>query len=199
MKFLAIDTSGARLTVVAVNGENTVKYTGDECAQKHSVELMPRIGDVLARAHMRADECDFFACVVGPGSFTGIRIGISTVKGLCLALDKPALAITSFETLAYAETGKRLALVGAGHGNFYACGYGDGGEELAPAFLSGEETEALVKRGYRPVCADGSYSEAANADVAEGLIRAAKDKSKAGFSGELKALYLRKSSAEEKR
>jgi len=199
LKFLAIDTSGARLTVVAVNGENTVKYTGDECAQRHSVELMSRIEDALSRAHMRADECDFFACVAGPGSFTGIRIGISTVKGLCLALDKPALSITSFETLAYAETGKRLALVGAGHGNFYACAYGEKGEEVAPAFLSGEETEALVKRGYRPVCADGSYPNAIKADVAEGLLLAVKDKSKTGFPSALEALYLRKSSAEEKR
>lgn len=199
MKFLAIDTSGARLTAVAVNGENIVKYTGDAYAQRHSTELMPAIEDVLSRAHMRADECDFFACVVGPGSFTGIRIGISTVKGLCLALDKPALAITSFETLAYAETGKRLALVGAGHGNFYACAYGENGEEVAPAFLSGEQTEALVKQGYRPVCADGSYPEALRADVAEGLYRSSAEKSKKGFSGELKALYLRKSSAEEKR
>lgn len=199
MKFLAIDTSSARLTAVAVNGEEEIKYTGDACAQRHSIELMPKIENLLARAHMRADECDFFACVVGPGSFTGIRIGIATVKGLCLALQKPALAITSFEALAYAETGKRLALVGAGHGNFYACAYGENGEEVAPAFLSGEQTQALIERGYYPVCADGSYSSARIADVAEGLLRAAKDKANKGFSGALEALYLRKSSAEERR
>ncbi|MDE7296771.1 MAG: tRNA (adenosine(37)-N6)-threonylcarbamoyltransferase complex dimerization subunit type 1 TsaB [Clostridia bacterium] len=199
MKFLAIDTSASRLTVVAVNGETAVKYTGDECAQRHSVELMPQIENALERAHMRADECDFFACVVGPGSFTGIRIGIATVKGLCLALGKPALAITSFETLAYAETGKRLALVGAGHGNYYACAYGEHGEEIAPAFLSGEQTQVLVNEGYTPLCADGTYPTAHTADVAEGLLRAATAKSKTGFSGALEALYLRKSSAEEKR
>ena len=199
MKFLAIDTSASRLTVVAVNSETAVKYMGDECAQRHSVELMPQIENALERAHMRADECDFFACVVGPGSFTGIRIGIATVKGLCLALGKPALAITSFETLAYAETGKRLALVGAGHGNYYACAYGNNGEEIAPAFLSGEQTQALVNEGYTPLCADGSYPAAHTADVAEGLLRAATAKSKTGFSGALEALYLRKSSAEEKR
>ena len=50
---------------------------------------------------MTLGDCDFFAAVVGAGSFTGIRIGISAVKGFCAATGKPALPITSFDVAAY--------------------------------------------------------------------------------------------------
>lgn len=192
MKFLGIDTSGASLCLVAVNGETVIKQQGEPCAQTHSVRLMGEIENALARAGMSANECDFFACTVGPGSFTGIRIGIATVKGLCFALEKPALAVTSLDAGAYAETGtKRLALIDALHGNFYACGYGENNAvEIEPAFLTSEETDALKAKGYAPathLTAEGLY----NAIVAK--------KEKLINASELAALYLRKSSAEEKR
>ena len=195
MKFLAIDTSGNRLTVVAVNGETAVKRTDCDCAQKFSVRLMGEIENACADAHLRVADCDFIACAVGPGSFTGIRIGIATVKGICFACGIPALAVTSFEAIAYAETGrKRLALIDAGHGNFYACGYSETNTvEIPPAYLSGGEVSELVNKGYAPV-------GPADVDLAEGLLRAAAAKhAEAGGTQTLTALYLRKSSAEEKR
>ncbi|MGN0822516.1 MAG: tRNA (adenosine(37)-N6)-threonylcarbamoyltransferase complex dimerization subunit type 1 TsaB, partial [Candidatus Gallimonas sp.] len=91
MNFLAIDTSGKHLTVLAQKGEKTVSLFERDCALRHSVLVMDKIDEALSRADLRPAECDFFAAVVGPGSFTGIRIGISTVKGLCLACGKPAL------------------------------------------------------------------------------------------------------------
>ena len=195
MKFLAIDTSGNRLTVVAANGETVVKRAACDCAQKYSVLLMDEIEAALSLAQMRIEACDFLGCVVGPGSFTGIRIGISTVKGLCFACGIPALAVTSFDAAAYAETGrKRLILIDAGHGNYYACRYGAGTEaEAEPSFLSGEEAERICDRGYAPVRAEAL-------DLAEGLYRAARaNAAQAGSTDRLAALYLRKSSAEEKR
>ena len=195
MKFLGIDTSGARLSLVAVNGDTVIKSLGDKCAQTHSVRLMGEIERVLGEAHMSAGECDFFAVVVGPGSFTGIRIGIATVKGLCFALDKPALAVTSLQAVAYAETGvKRLALVDALHGNFYASAYNEqDGEDIPPAFLTSQEVNAIIEKGYKPLHAE-------EVDAAEGLYRAILAGSGNTINaGELTALYLRKSSAEEKR
>ena len=144
---------------------------------------------------MSASECEFFACTVGPGSFTGIRIGIATVKGLCFALNKPALLVTSLDAVAYSETGtKRLALIDALHGNFYACGYGENNAvEIPPAFITSEEAEGIKAKGYAPV-----YAE--HADTAEGLYRAILAKHGEFINAsELSALYLRKSSAEEKR
>ena len=192
MKFLGIDTSAAQLVVIAVNGDTVIKRTGERCAQMHSVRLMDEIGRALEEARLTPQECDFFACAVGPGSFTGIRIGIATIKGLCFACDRKAVAVTSLDAIAYAETGsKRLALIDALHGNFYACAYG--GDDSAPAFLSGEEANALIADGYAPL-----YQE--NADRAEGLYRAILAKKERLIDArELTALYLRKSSAEEKR
>lgn len=200
MKFLAIDTSSKRLTVAA-RGEKTVLREAPDCAMQHSVRLMDEIDAALSEAGLSPAACDFFACVVGPGSFTGIRIGIATVKGLCTALGKPALAVTSFDCLAYAEkSGKKLALVDAGHGCFYGCGY-DGVEISSPAkYMSREETEALIAEGYAPVSAEELPIPSKLLPAGEGLLAAAEALSgNAAPCAQLEAVYLRKSSAEEGR
>ncbi len=125
--FLAVDTSNNHLAVLAV--KNGVAHTVfiPDCAMKHSVSVMPAVEEVLKKADMRLEECDFFSAVVGAGSFTGIHIGISVVKGFCLAFGKPALPVTSFDVLAYnALDGKVLCLVDALHDSYYACGYEQG-------------------------------------------------------------------------
>lgn len=193
MNYLAIDTSSAALTVLVKRGEEIFSTVLPDGAAQHSVRLMPEADALLARAGLSPADCDFFACVVGPGSFTGIRIGISAVKGLCLAAEKPALAVTSFDVLAYAEEGgRRLALVDAGGGFWYACGYNrENAVDFAPARLSAEETQSLLLSGYRAVT---------SCDRARGLAAAVAAKSgECAPAGELKALYLRKSAAEEGR
>lgn len=200
MKFLAIDTSGKNLAVVAVNGER-VEVRDLACAMQHSVRLMEEIDGALRAVSLLPKDCDFFACVVGPGSFTGIRIGISAVKGLCLATDRPALAVTSFEALAYAEgSGKTLALVDAGHDCYYACPF----EEKTPVsqaeYLSRERAEAWIFQGHMPISCEKLGLESRIVSPAQGLLQfALTNANRAAPASELKALYLRKSSAEEKR
>ena len=199
MKFLAIDTSGKQLNVVAVNGEREVVRARTDCAMQHSVLLMDEIDAALKEAELTPGGCDFFACVTGPGSFTGIRIGIATVKGLALACAKKTLALTSFDCLAYTETsGKKLLLVDAGHGNFYACRY-TGTQADTPAFLSRGAVEEAMGEGFAPVAHTELFAGVRTADAAKGLLAAAK--AKAGEcipAHSLEALYLRRSSAEEK-
>ncbi len=168
---------------------------------KHSVLLMDKIGEALARADMSARECDFFAAVVGPGSFTGIRIGISTVKGLCYACGKPALAVTSFDCIAYnGESAKKLALVDAGRGELYACGYEGTRQILPPAILTLAEAEVLVKEGYVPLSAEKIPLECGRSDPCEGLLSAVLGKAgERAPAGALRAFYMRRSSAEENR
>ncbi len=202
MKFLAIDTSGAYLSVLAYRDGAAEKGYLPDCALKHSVLLMGEIDGVLARAHMSVRDCDFFAAVVGPGSFTGIRIGISTAKGLCLACGKPALGLTSFDVLAY-NAGKKplVALTDAGHGCYYAACYSaEKALCVPPAFLPRAEVDALIGRGFFPVATEKLFEGCSVADPSEGLLRAVL--AKAGElkpASELKATYLRKSSAEENR
>lgn len=202
MNFLAIDTSAKYLSVVAYARGRIERDFAPDCALRHSVVLMERIDAVLGRIGLAPKDCDFFAAVTGPGSFTGIRIGVSTVKGLCLSCGKPALAVTSFDTLAYAEGEKPLlALADAGHGMFYACRYDEKKRVVGKgAFLSRAEAEAIVKEGYVPVAAEEIFERCLIADPCEGLANAALSKrNELAPASALGALYLRKSSAEENR
>ena len=202
--FLAVDTSCNYLTVTAVkDGEVFSTYIPD-CAMKHSVSLMNAVDETLKKANMNASDCDFFAAVVGAGSFTGIRIGISVAKGFCLAYNKPALSVTSFDVAAYnaiENKQKILCLVDAMHDCYYVCGYDEKGEICyAPAYLTEEEVLALAADGYiLRACAPMPICEKINVEIVDpavGLQNAAELLSEKNAFGDLTALYVRKSSAE---
>ena len=199
--FLAVDTSNNHLAVLAV--KNGVAHTVfiPDCAMKHSVSVMPAVEEALKKADMRLEECDFFAAVVGAGSFTGIRIGISVVKGFCLAFGKPALPVTSFDALAYnALDGKVLTLVDALHDSYYACGYEQGKVVYPPAYLTEQEVLDLASEGYTLVACTGlPLAEKVSVTLVDpcvGLEKATKTLGEMEKFGELSALYVRKSSAE---
>ena len=198
--FLAIDTSCDYFTaILSKDGEIYTCFLPD-CAMKHSVSLMPAVDELLKKAEMTLDECDYFAAVVGAGSFTGIRIGVSAVKGMCLAFSKPALPITSFDVAAYnAVDGKILCLVDALHDSYYVCGYEEGKVVYPPAYLSEEEVLKLSGEYALYACAPLPISEKVNVtlvDPVKGLERAAIALAKQDRFGDLTALYVRKSSAE---
>ena len=155
--------------------------------------------------------------MVGPGSFTGIRIGISTIKGFCLAAGKPSLPVTSFETMAYNDVdgNKLLCLVDALHGRYYACGYEtasyDGSPRLPaaalreifpPSYLEEAEVLRLVsEETIFPARSNDSpladKTQVRLLDPVAGLRDSilALMRSEENF-GELKAVYIRKSQAE---
>lgn len=199
--FLAIDTSNEALTILAAKDGRVFSSFVPDCAMKHSVRLMTEIDALLKKASLSLAECDYFAAVVGPGSFTGIRIGVSAVKGFCLAFGKPSIAVTSFELAAYnAVEEKALCLVDAMHDSYYACGYENGVQTIEPCYLSEEEVLAFVKAGY----ALFSTSDLAVYQKAKGRIVSAvdgfqavvQDKIEREQTAPLSALYVRKSSAE---
>ena len=203
MNYLAIDTANEYLTVLAVkDGKATYSHLPD-CAMRHSIALMTEVDKVLGQAALALDDCDFFACVVGAGSFTGIRIGIATVKGLCLACGKPALPVTSFEISAYntlERVDKPLALVGAGHGAYYVCGFDGAGETLLPpSYLTEDEVLQKCAEGFSPVSVGVKTlggTPVRSVDPVAGLQTAVERKACQGAFGELQAVYVRKSSAE---
>ena len=171
--------------------------------------MINEMNEALTECELTLEECDFFAAVVGAGSFTGIRIGVSAVKGFCLATGKPSLPITSFEVAAYnaLERGeKTLCVVDALHDAYYACGFDKENHViLPPAYLTEEEVLALVSEGYslRALRSKEEWNiglaEKATVqacDPAEGLLNAVLAKAEVGAFGELNAVYVRKSSAE---
>ncbi len=203
--FLAVDTSGSYLSVVIGRKDGQIVSVGKaDCGMKQSLLLMEAVDEALQKAQMQLSDCDFFASVVGAGSFTGIRIGISAVKGFCLACNKPALAVTSFELSAYNALGERakekmLCLVDAMHDCYYACGYENGEVAIPPAYLTEEEVLALEAQGYSlRACSPlpiGEKATLTELDPLTGLKNACLRADEKNF-GELEALYVRKSSAE---
>ncbi len=201
MNYLAIDTSGPWLTV-AVGGEKKAAEFIPDCSLNHSVVLMETIEKCLKKAGLKAEDIDVFACAVGAGSFTGIRIGIATVKAFAFAFGKKVLKVTSFESLAYdiSDGNDRLAVIDARHGNYYACGF-DGLNNVIypPEFVNSEKIKKLSEN-YEVICDKASDGfKCVAADPFRGFINAVESKlSLATYDREsLVPLYVKKSQAEE--
>ena len=202
MNYLAIDTCGKNLTVIIKKGDKIFKHFDDECGVSHSVDLMPMIEKLAMQAEFDFNTADFFACVVGAGSFTGIRIGISTVKAMCFVYKKPCLAITSFDTIAYnIKGGKTLALIDAKHDGFYACGYDDGKVVIEPCYIMKDQVKRLLKDFKGVSSTDIKGLKVKKVSVLNGLINAIESKKQfiSDNPEDLVALYVRKSQAEEGR
>ena len=88
MKILAVDTSAVCASVSVTENGKILSESSINTGLTHSRTLMPMIDSVLRNGEIALDSIDTFACSVGPGSFTGIRIGVSAIKGLCDALGK---------------------------------------------------------------------------------------------------------------
>ena len=104
MKLLAIDTSGPVCGVAAMDGEKVLCEIISQNKNTHSASLMPMVESCLAAAGMMLSDMDVLAAVTGPGSFTGVRIGVATVKGLAHGCGKPCIPVDALEALA-ASTG----------------------------------------------------------------------------------------------
>jgi tRNA threonylcarbamoyladenosine biosynthesis protein TsaB len=202
MKYLAIDTSGKNLTVVINDGKKIYAVHDENCSVRHSVELMPRVEELIKESKISLSEVDFFGVVLGAGSFTGIRIGVSTVKALCFAYNKPCLGITSFDTIAYnKKNGKVLAVIDAKHDGFYVCGYEDKRVTYEPSYVMREEVLRLSKE-YKLLSFESIEGlKVEKVSVKDGLILAIDynhEKATTDYSS-VEPLYVRKSQAEEGR
>ena len=119
MNFLTIDTTKATAYVVAKI--NNVEYIETiDSTQKHNETLLPTIDVLLQKANATLKDIDYFGVVTGPGSFTGIRVGISTIKAFCFALNKKACTITNFETR-YDMVENGVILIPCTHTSMYYC------------------------------------------------------------------------------
>lgn len=99
MNILAIDTTNKKLNVVL--RKNYIDYTENVDSDKHLSTLLPIVDKIMTDANLYMDNIDVIAVCVGPGSFTGIRIGVATAKGLCIERNIKTLPINNFELLAY--------------------------------------------------------------------------------------------------
>lgn len=101
MILLALDTCLSVASVAVSTEDKLMGLFYINNGLTHSTKLVPMIESVLSELDMTAKDIDAFACTNGPGSFTGIRIGMSTVKGLALPDKKPVVAVSSLKATAY--------------------------------------------------------------------------------------------------
>lgn len=100
MRLLAIDTASRSCGAAVVEGRRVLSEFTAQHGDTHSRHLMDMVRQALAVARLRVMDMDGFAVTLGPGSFTGLRIGLSTVKGLALAARRPVAGVGSLEALA---------------------------------------------------------------------------------------------------
>ena len=101
MKIIALDSSGLVATVALMTEEKMIaEYTVDH-KKTHSQTLLPMLDEIVRMTQTDLGEIDAIAISEGPGSFTGLRIGSATAKGLGLALDKPLISVPTLKAMCY--------------------------------------------------------------------------------------------------
>ena len=101
MKILSIDTASDVCGVSILENNNLIEKFDEITKESHSQRLMPIIENAFKKTKLTIDDIDLIVCDIGPGSFTGIRIGVATVKAFCDSKDIIPIGISSLESLAY--------------------------------------------------------------------------------------------------
>ena len=101
MKILAFESSAVSASVALTEDEKLIAQSFQNCGLTHSRTLLPMAEGLLANCGVTPDAVDALAVAHGPGSCTGVRIGVATVKGLALGADKPCIGVSTLEAMAW--------------------------------------------------------------------------------------------------
>ncbi len=184
MNILLIDSTSSHCYVAVVQDNNIIDGSRYSCGTKHSEILCRLVGDVLAKAELTFAQVDSIACGIGTGSFTGIRIGVSTVLGYHQATGVPMIALPSLMAM-HIHSGNTSVAMDSGNGYYYA--QYNGTEELyAPELVSYDDDRVV---GAYVFDKETNYLQA-YATLARMLY------SQQQYTDSLVPLYIRKSQAE---
>lgn len=128
MKYLFLDTSTTNLVVAIIINDEITYLKNEPCGQSMSVRLMPVIDEALKKSNLNINEINKIFVCNGPGSFTGIRIGLTFAKTLAWTLNIPVVPISTLEALA--SNHASMALINARRGYVFAGGYNDSLEPI---------------------------------------------------------------------
>ena len=101
MKILALDSTAEACTAALCDDGRLVAEMTVNTGNTHSQTLLPVVEQILKISETSLEEIDAFACSTGPGSFTGVRIGVATVKGIAYGKNKPCVSVSTLDALAY--------------------------------------------------------------------------------------------------
>lgn len=161
MKILALDSTALTASVaVCEDGRLLSEFTVNN-GNTHSETILPMIESMLKRLSLTAQDIDVFACSAGPGSFTGVRIGAATVKGLAFGSDKPCIGVSTLRALAYNVQGCGgiiCSVMNARRGQVYNALFESDGTRICDdrALAIEELCTELTGKGKVYLCGDGA-------------------------------------------
>lgn len=212
MKILALDTTSKLASVsLLIDGEIVgTKY--NENQKTHSERVIPMMEELLKENNIVPRDIDVFGVTIGPGSFTGIRIGVATIKGMAQALNKPVVGITTLEAMAYIESDNLVcSMIDARHDNVYIGLYDENKNIVFEDCLNIDEAIKRLKSKKVDFVGDGAILHRERlTEFFCGRIEEAKDVSKrlayivnkkseiAQNAHKIKPIYLRKAEPERK-
>lgn len=167
MKILALDSAAKVAAAALLDDDRLLCKAAADDAMTHSSTLLPAIEQLLKKAGLTFADIDLFAASAGPGSFTGVRIGAATLKGIAFGRNKPCCAVSALEALAYnlrAADGTVCALMDARRGQFYTATFAvEGGRvtRLTPDEAKSGEAIAASLAAYPHVTLVGDGAAAA--------------------------------------
>jgi tRNA threonylcarbamoyladenosine biosynthesis protein TsaB len=160
---LALDTSTRTVGVALYDGAQVLSESVWASRDYHTVELAPAVAEILARAGLKVADLEALAVAVGPGSFTGLRIGLALAKGLSLAARLPMIGVPTLDVLAAAQPLLEMqmaAVLRAGRGRLAVGWYRSDGEQWLPAGkVEALEVEALSHKISTPTLVCGELTE----------------------------------------
>lgn len=229
MRILAVDTSSKNCSVAIVEvyenkNYNIIAFENSDDEKTHSQKLMPIVDKVFKEHNLTLKDMDLLACCVGPGSFTGIRIGIATMKAFADVTNIKTVSVTSLESLSYniEEDGIIIPIIDCKNNNVYSAifsrennTYKQIGENIADNIDNAIRLyKANVENKNITFVGDGSilYKDLLTSSLSNKLIFSNKNTQSSislakcayakyleglyGDSNNLSPLYLRKSQAE---
>lgn len=144
MIVLGLDTCLNACSVAVIDGERVLAHASEPMTRGHQERLAPMAQAVMARAGLAFVRLDRIGATVGPGSFTGLRVGVAFAKGLASALAIPAIGVGALEALATSAAGLTAAVIDARRDQIYLQVFEAGEALMAPDVLSIEIAAARL-------------------------------------------------------
>lgn len=127
MLILSLDTSSSAVSVAVLDKENVLAFQEQVMERGQGEALVPMIAQVLEQAQKTPSDITGVAVAVGPGSFTGVRVGLSTARGVGLALNVPVYGVTNFEATAYGISVPVIVVLDTKRGDYFTQAFDDKG------------------------------------------------------------------------
>lgn len=166
MNVLAMDTSNQILSIAILKDNQLIGEVVTNLSKNHSVRLMPAIDQLMKEVNMKPEELDRIAVAKGPGSYTGVRIGLTTAKTLAWTLNIPVVGVSSLEILAYKGRffeGYVCPFFDARRGLVYAGVYQWKDHKLVSVY---EDQNILMDELLKQIAADGKRTLFLSPDIA---------------------------------